>query len=295
MNYNVAFYGKWIRLAKKSSETDVLLASHSSSEDTFSFAAPALYPEKIHSLVMPAMMSDIVVVHYTQELQGVALGETLVLLDLLRKPGFFVIAENTDTELLDRFVKTTFLASWDRVPDNEIAIKEKIKTFAIPEKIGPAKILVDASFEVRSVGTVILGRVLQGSLKIHDKLTAYPSKAQATIKSIQKQDKNFRDAQFNDRVGLALKGVSVSDVPRGTVLSAEPIECAKEFNANVSLFPLVKQLPHDSHLCLGLQWGKVHVDGNKITSEKSWALEGTGILCHNTKPGSLRVLGRLSF
>ena len=87
----------------------------------------------------------------------------------------------------------------------------------------------------------------------------------------------------------------MEDVPRGTILSTTPIESAKEFEVKTTIHPLVKELPHDMHLCLGLQWGGVHLNENKITSEKNWILDGTGILAHNTKPGSLRILGRIEF
>ncbi|MCK4327054.1 MAG: hypothetical protein KAW41_01105 [Candidatus Diapherotrites archaeon] len=295
MNLNIAFYGQWVPLGKKSSETDVLLASHSSSEGVFSYAAPAMYPEKIHSLIMPAMMSSAAVVHYTPALAGAALGETIVLLGLLQKPGFFAVSDDADLGTLDAITKSTSLSSWARVPDDETAIREEIKNFSIPPVDGPTKVLVDASFDVKSVGTVVLGLVQRGSLAVYDKLTAYPSGKEATVKSIQKQDKNFKAAEPNDRVGLSLKGVSVEDVPRGTLLSAEPIPTAKEFEVRPTISPLAKELPHDLHLCLGLQWGGVHLDGNKISSEKEWALDGTGIIAHNAKPGPLRVLGRVDF
>ena len=206
MNLNIAFYGKWVPLGKKSSETDVLLASHSSSEGTFSYSAPAMYPNKIHSLIMPAMISNATVVHYTPALAGAELGETIVLLDLLQKPGFFAVSEDADLGTLDAVTANTSLSSWERVPDGEPSIREQIKKFSFSPEDGPTKILVDAAFDVKSVGTVVLGLVQRGSLTVYDKLTAYPSGKEATVKSIQKQDKNFKEAGSNNRVGLSLKG-----------------------------------------------------------------------------------------
>jgi len=293
MVWNTAFYGEWIPLGKKSSETDVVLASHSSSEGTFSFACPGMYPEKVHSLIMPAMLSNLAVVHYTPALQGAGLGETIVLLSLLQKPGFFAVSQDSDQELLDRLVKGTSLEKWERVEDTEVSIREQVKKFEVPVQEGTPKILVDASFEVKSVGTVILGVVQQGTVKVYDKLIANPSGKECMVKSIQKQDKNFKEAGFNDRVGLSIKGVTPEDVPRGTILCVDKLPTAKEFNAKVTLSPFTKELPHDIHLCLGLQWGAMHWDGSKVTSKKEWVLDGTGILAHNTKPGTLRVLGKL--
>jgi selenocysteine-specific translation elongation factor len=292
MGWNVAFYGPWVDLGKKTSTTDVMLASHADSGGTFSYAAPAMYPEKIHSLIMPAMMSQLAVVHYTPELQGAALGETLVLLDLLRKPGVFAVEDGADVETLSRFTKGTTLEQWPRVPDNAPSIREEIMKFPLPSAEGKAKVIVDAAFEVKSVGTVVLGLVQRGKISVHDKLTAYPSGAEASIRSIQKQDKNFTEASCGDRVGLALKNAEVGDVPRGTILSAEPIPVAKEFPAKIALSPLAKSLPNDLHLCLGLQWGGVRLDSGRLVSDKAFALDGTGIVAHNAKPGTLRVLGR---
>jgi selenocysteine-specific translation elongation factor len=48
---------------------------------------------------------------------------------------------------------------------------------------------------------------------------AYPGAKEAEIRSIQKHDDDFDSAAKGDRVGLALKGISVSDLDRGTVLS----------------------------------------------------------------------------
>ncbi len=294
MAWNIAWYGPWMGLGKKSSETDILLASHSDSDGVISFAAPAMYPEKIRSLVLPAMMSGIAVVHYTPELKGAELGEVLVLLGLLGKPGFFAVSEYADTGMLDRVVKGTAMEKWKRVPDGEAEIRQAIMGFPLPKREGPAQVIVDASFSVKGVGVVVLGIIKQGTVKVYDKLTAYPGKKETTVKSIQKQDKSFSEAGAGDRVGLALKGVSVKEVPRGTVLSAEPVEVASEFpyRFEKSRF-FAGELPKDLHLALGAQWAGVHL-GDKAECAKELALyEDFGIVAVDTKPGKLRIAGKL--
>ncbi|HEX9909159.1 MAG TPA: EF-Tu/IF-2/RF-3 family GTPase, partial [Thermoplasmata archaeon] len=78
---------------------------------------------------------------------------------------------------------------------------------------------VDHYFDVKGVGTVILGCVADGVIRKHDTVKVLPNGKDAEIRSIQKHDDDFDFAERGDRVGLALKGVSVSELDRGTVLS----------------------------------------------------------------------------
>jgi selenocysteine-specific translation elongation factor len=78
---------------------------------------------------------------------------------------------------------------------------------------------VDHYFDVKGVGTVVLGCVAEGTVRRHDSVRVLPSDKQAEIRSIQKHDDDFDWAVKGDRVGFALKGVSVEDLDRGTVLT----------------------------------------------------------------------------
>ena len=63
-----------------------------------------------------------------------------------------------------------------------------------------------------------------------------PGTKTATIRSIQKHDDEYDIAFEGDRVGLALKNITVKDLDRGTVLTNEPtIQSSKNLTANVSL------------------------------------------------------------
>jgi selenocysteine-specific translation elongation factor len=296
MAWNTAFYGEWIDLGKKSAPSDIQQYNHKSSEGVFTYTAPAMYPDKVSSLILPAMLSNIAVVHVTPEYMDYKLGETIVLLDSLKKPGFFA-ANDSVAAKLPAFIKGTSLEKWEVIPDDAISVKEKVKSFNVAPIAGPCRVLVDASFEVRSVGTVVLGIVTQGSVSQHDKLTTYPGGQEVMVKSIQKHDEDYKTAEFNDRVGLALKGTSAEEVPRGTILSAEPIKVADRFPAklNKSRF-FAGAVPRDMHLCVGMQWVGFHFDGNDAVCAKKIALHDTiGVVAVQAPPGKLRVVGSLSF
>lgn len=93
--------------------------------------------------------------------------------------------------------------------------------------------VIDHAFEVKSVGTVVLGIVKQGKICAHDSLVLYPSGKEVMVKSIQMQDDDVQSAASHSRVGLALKGVTAGEIKRGDVLSAEgKVHALKDFEMN---------------------------------------------------------------
>ncbi len=79
-------------------------------------------------------------------------------------------------------------------------------------------VIVDHSFPVKGIGTVILGRVISGQVEKGMKLIAQPLGTNVIVRSIQIQDIDTRIATLGSRVGLAIKG-SFSAIKRGTVLT----------------------------------------------------------------------------
>src|SRR5262249_52372976 len=79
---------------------------------------------------------------------------------------------------------------------------------------------IDNYFNVKSVGTVILGLVKSGTVKKHDKLIVEPLGKEVLVKGIQSQDKDFDEAGPGTRVGLNLKGVEADELKRGYVIGA---------------------------------------------------------------------------
>ncbi len=67
-------------------------------------------------------------------------------------------------------------------------------------------------FDVKSVGTVILGIIKSGTVKKHDKVLVEPLGKEVMIKGIQSQDRDFDSAEAGMRVGLNLKGVEADEL-----------------------------------------------------------------------------------
>ena len=95
---------------------------------------------------------------------------------------------------------------------------------------------VDHAFNVKGVGVVILGIVVNGVVEKHATLNVLPAAKTAQVRSIQKHDDEFDVAGKRDRVGLALKNVEVEDLDRGAVLTNDPsIKTSSTLNTQASL------------------------------------------------------------
>jgi selenocysteine-specific translation elongation factor len=83
---------------------------------------------------------------------------------------------------------------------------------------GDCIIPIDHAFNVKGIGTVILGVIKQGTVKTYDQLKILPSGKNILVKSIQMHDDPVNESKSPARVGLAIKGVDADVISRGDVL-----------------------------------------------------------------------------
>lgn len=86
---------------------------------------------------------------------------------------------------------------------------------------GPCIIPIDHAFNVKGIGTVILGVIRQGTVKTYDQLNILPSGKSILVKSIQMHDDPVNESKSPARVGLAIKGVNADEISRGDVLCSQ--------------------------------------------------------------------------
>ncbi len=96
-------------------------------------------------------------------------------------------------------------------------------------------VLVDHSFPVKGVGTVVLGRVISGHVEKGMRLNVHPMGTNVIVRSIQIHDKDTRTAPIASRVGIAIKG-SFSTLKRGMVLTSHNSEITSNEEARLSDF-----------------------------------------------------------
>ena len=95
---------------------------------------------------------------------------------------------------------------------------------------------MDSHFNVKGVGTVVLGSVIDGYFRKHDKMTVFPIKREIILKSIQKHDLDADDGVKGDHVGLALRGIESDELDRGYVVTTDPsVKMSRKVEGKVSL------------------------------------------------------------
>ncbi|ADG13636.1 elongation factor Tu domain 2 protein [Methanocaldococcus infernus ME] len=223
-------------LGKKGTSSDITLYNYKQGDKIVSYVEPTRYPDKIAPLIYTINMMDYALV-FIKELTG-ELGETLLALDMAKvKHGSFVLGDYVDEDLFNQVIKGTSMKNFDILPWNFIEIREKIINLDIERDFSYTKIPIDHHFKVKSVGTVVLGKVEKGIVKVHDTLKIYPIDKEVLIKSIQIHDNNVNEAKAGDRVGLALKGVDSEEIGRGYILTNKDIEVYDEIKLNVEWNP----------------------------------------------------------
>lgn len=81
---------------------------------------------------------------------------------------------------------------------------------------------IDRHFNIKGVGTVVIGSIVDGCFKKHDKMKVLPIKKEIVLKSIQKHDVDVNECVKGDHVGLALRGIEPNELDRGYVITTNP-------------------------------------------------------------------------
>jgi selenocysteine-specific translation elongation factor len=155
------------------------------------------------------------------------LGEQILALDAINiTEGFILHSYEVDETELKKIIKNTPVSNYKFV-DNIDQLKQeisKIEPKAVDERADCA-IQIDHAFNVKGVGTVVLGVIKQGTVKTYDQLKILPGGTDVLVKSIQMHDDPVNDSKSPARVGLAVKGVDADDISRGDVLCSPNLSC----------------------------------------------------------------------
>jgi len=114
---------------------------------------------------------------------------------------------------------------------------EALDTLKVPDKPTnlPLRLPIQDVFSIPGFGTVPVGRVETGVLKVGDTISIMPSGVKTDVKSIEMHHQPLQKAEPGDNVGFNIKGVDKKDIKRGDVVgpSSNPPTVADEFTAQV--------------------------------------------------------------
>jgi elongation factor 1-alpha len=133
----------------------------------------------------------------------------------------------------DNLVKKSENMSWYTGP----TLYEALDKFIDPPKglDKPLRLPVQDVFSITGVGTVPVGRVETGNMKVGDSLVIMPSGVKAELKTIETHHTPMQEAKAGDNIGFNLRGISKTDIRRGDVIGKpdNPPTIAKEFIAQI--------------------------------------------------------------
>ena len=239
---------------KKGTETDLTLYDRKESDIIKTWVTPSGFPEKIQPLFQAINLAEYVV-FYVDKLDKF-IGEQIIALDSLKKEkGILSHTFDVDESKLAMMIKGTVVENYVKVDQDKI--KEEMDKMKPVTTDGHSEMVVDHCFDVKGVGTVILGKVTNGKIKQYDNLKLYPADIDVLIKSIQMHDDPVTVSVCPARVGLAVKGIKPDDVSRGDVISEkDTVDIKTEINLDFQKSPFYKNDITENQGCLvsvGLQ------------------------------------------
>jgi elongation factor 1-alpha len=139
----------------------------------------------------------------------------------------------------DNIVKKSENMSWYKGP----TIKEQFDLFNPPESPTnlPMRMPVQDVYEITGIGTVPVGKIETGIMKIGQKVKVLPGRTgkgiDGEVKTIEMHHETLPQADAGDNVGINIRGVGKKDIARGDVIceASNPIPVVEEFIATITV------------------------------------------------------------
>jgi len=124
-----------------------------------------------------------------------------------------------------------------------------VDSLKVPEKPVklPLRLPVQDVYSITGIGTVPVGRVETGVMKVGDTVIFEPAGVSGEVKTIEMHHESIPQAEPGDNVGFNVRGVGKTDIKRGDVCghATKPPTVAKEFTAQIVI------LQHPSAITIG--------------------------------------------
>lgn len=308
-NLNIVFAGApglAPSIGKKGTVTDMTFYEVKEGADSITLIEPSKYPDKLSSLFYSAQMAEFAVL-VVDKIDSF-LGETIVMLDALhRDRGWLVLRNYLQPEQVKPLLAGTCLENYEVREEDPTAMRIALVEMAKAEvrKAGEGtcgSCPVDSHFNVKGVGTVVLGSVADGYFKVHDKMRVLPLEKEVVLRSIQKHDIDAPDGVKGDHVGLALKGIESDELDRGFVITTDPaVKMTGAFTGKVEYNRFWKSPLKEGmmiHVGHWMQMVPAHVSeaGNNVILQFDGKIihrPGDEAVAMYLEGGKLRVIGRI--
>jgi len=122
-------------------------------------------------------------------------------------------------------------------------VLEQIDKFPAPEKPTglPMRMPIQDVYDITGIGTVPVGKVETGIMKVGQKIIVLPGRSgtgiQGEVRSIEAHHEQLKEAEAGDNIGVNLRGVGKKDMARGDVIcdANSPAKIVEEFEAQIAV------------------------------------------------------------
>jgi len=129
----------------------------------------------------------------------------------------------------DNMVEPSKNMPWYKGP----TLMQALDAFTVPPKPvdKPLRLPIQDVYTITGVGTVPVGRVETGVLKVGSQVIFMPENVKGEVRSIETHHVNIQEAGPGDNIGFSVKGIARKDIRRGDVVgpASEPPTVVKEF------------------------------------------------------------------
>jgi len=139
----------------------------------------------------------------------------------------------------DNIAKKSEEMKWYKGP----TVLEQFDQFAEPKLPTdlPMRMPVQDVYEITGIGTVPVGKVETGILKVGQKVIVLPGRTgkgiDGEVRTIEMHHEQMKEAIAGDNIGLNIRGVGKKDIARGDVIcdAAKPLSVVEEFIATITV------------------------------------------------------------
>lgn len=139
----------------------------------------------------------------------------------------------------ENITKKTDNLKWFNGP----TLLEQFDRFTEPKKPTdlPLRMPVQDVYEITGIGTVPVGKIETGIMKVGQKVKILPGRAgtgiEGEVKTIEAHHEQLKEAIAGDNVGVNIRGVGKKDIARGDVIcdASKPVHLIEEFTAQIAV------------------------------------------------------------
>ncbi|MDE1850445.1 MAG: hypothetical protein KGH54_01465 [Candidatus Micrarchaeota archaeon] len=218
-------------IGKGGAEGSINFYNRKMGEDVIVGLAPSSLEDKFYAVAETFLISQQILVS-TANIDKL-LGEILVACSLLDKHVIF-----TNENDISSFLAGIKISDYEIIPREQLV--ERILAIKKNPTDGEPRVDIDHAFPVKGIGSVVLGVVTRGTVRVHDELYHSSGKT-INVKSMQSQDVDIQIAGPGTRVGIAVKGIEHDEISKGDLFTKSKTPRVGQIKATIKVSEIAKE------------------------------------------------------